>query len=155
MGGGGAPPPNNLSEADLGAASRRESLARKKDIPKDVLFCVRTPVFIQFGVSCLQGGWVQSGCRLCKPLLRPSFFAEYIQLDVVSQKASRYNSLRYVFIPLPQPNTCAKKDQIDSCCNHTASDNHTDNTKTQQRVQNYNHAQNAKQQPKDKRYPPV
>jgi len=89
-------------------------------------------------------GWVQSGCRLCKPYLHPSFFAEYIQLDVVSQKASRYNSLRYVFIPLPQPNTCAKKDQIDSCCNHTTSDNHTDNTKTQQRVQNYNYAQNAK-----------
>ena len=131
----------------------------KKDcylVKMAILFCVGTPVIIQFGVSHLQTGvgarWVQMSYV---NHFAPIFFAEYIQLDVVSQKASRYNSLRYVFIPLPQPNTCAKEDQVDSCRNHTASDNHADNTKAQQRVQNYNYAQNAKQQPKDKRYPPV
>ena len=36
-------------------------------------------------------GRVQGGCRLCKPYLRPSFFAEYIQLDVVSQLQPWYN----------------------------------------------------------------
>ena len=38
-----------------------------------VPICVRTPVFIQFGVSYLQAGWVQSGFRLCKPHV-PIFF---------------------------------------------------------------------------------
>ena len=47
------------------------------------------------------------------------------------------------------------KDQIDSCCNHTTADNHADYTKPQQRVENYDHTQNAKQKPKYKRYPPV
>ena len=49
-----------------------------------VPMCVRTPVIIQFGVSNLHAGGCKAGSdyvnRMC-----PSFFAEYIQLDVVSK----------------------------------------------------------------------
>ena len=49
---------------------------------KSATTCVRTPVIIQFGVSYLQTG----GCKVGSDYVNhmyPSFFAEYIQLDVV------------------------------------------------------------------------
>ena len=47
-----------------------------------VLTCVRTPVFIQFGVSYLQTGVGAKWVQIMQTISVPIFFAEYIQLDV-------------------------------------------------------------------------
>ena len=62
-----------------------------------ILLCVRTPVIIQFGVSSLQTGvGAKVGADYVNHL-RPSFFAEYIQLYVVLWLRYRYT----IVAPLP------------------------------------------------------